>query len=282
MDHEQRHTHVGGECGDVEILPGKTQPPLQPATHRCHDRSLNAEQRFELRAVAVDVCRRREKHGATDREAALNRERGREAAHRMPDDVTDGPDCIHHSLRSTGKFQTRAAPAGRCAMSRRIERHDAIPLRQQRIAQVNEASAAAPPAVDQQNPRTALAPRPRRNASFADGNRKALRLAQPAGHALADRTARGRAENSLGPQRRETGGCPLDGAESRSGETQGCGHRDCQIERLITADSFGRNRRACRRTPPPGEFQTRAGQSYRKRCQAPPRPGIAHAEHGID
>src|SRR5213596_190771 len=59
-----------------------------------------------------------------------------------------------------------------------------------------------------------------------EANREAVRLAQPAGHPLADGTARGRAENARGPQRREAGGCPLHGAEGRSSQTEGCAHGD--------------------------------------------------------
>src|ERR1041384_5770634 len=53
VDHEQRDPHVGREGGDVEILPGKAEAPLEPTAHRRHDRLVDAEQRLELRAVGV-------------------------------------------------------------------------------------------------------------------------------------------------------------------------------------------------------------------------------------
>ena len=143
VDHEQWHPHAGGECRDVEILPGKAQPPLQPAAHRRHDRPIDAKQRFELRAVAVDVGRRGEEYGAADREPPPHRERGGEPAQRMSDDVADGPDRVHHGLRGAGEFRTRAEPARRCAVSRGIERHNTVPVRKQCVAEVNEAGAAA-------------------------------------------------------------------------------------------------------------------------------------------
>src|SRR5438093_2490880 len=63
VDHEQRYAHVAGQDGHVHLRPGESEPALEPAAHRGHDRIIHAEQRGELGGVRVGTRRRREEHG---------------------------------------------------------------------------------------------------------------------------------------------------------------------------------------------------------------------------
>src|SRR6266850_7044965 len=112
----------------------------------------------------------------------------------MPDDRAHGADRGGHRQRCPRKLQTRAETSRRDAMSRGVECYDAKTTREQRAAEIHEAGAAAPPAVDNQDAGTAIAPRPCRDGATADGEIKAPACGQPCGHTFADRAARRRAE----------------------------------------------------------------------------------------
>src|SRR5882672_11345985 len=86
-------------------------------------------------------------------------------------------------------------------MARRVERHDAVTTREQRIAQVDEARAATSPAVHEEHAGPALAPGPCGDPSRPHDHVNAPRFTQPRGHALADGAARRRAKKSRSAQR---------------------------------------------------------------------------------
>src|SRR5882762_10390023 len=109
-------------------------------------------------------------------------------------------------------------------MARRVERHDAVTAREQRIAQVDEARATTSPAVDEEDAGSALAPRPCGDPSRSHVDVNAPRLTQPRGHPLTDGPARRRAKQPLRPARREPGGGALHRAECETCESQSRAH----------------------------------------------------------
>src|SRR5882672_3436392 len=109
-------------------------------------------------------------------------------------------------------------------MARRVERHDAVTAREERIAQVDEARPATSPAVHEENAGPALAPGPCSDSSRSHVHINPARLTQPRGHALADRATGRRAKEPLRPARREPGGGALHGAECETCESQSRAH----------------------------------------------------------
>src|SRR5438093_11543240 len=108
----------------------------------------------------------------------------------MTDHRAHGTHRRRNGKRRAGEFRPRAESTGRRAVTRRIKCHDAMSTREQGAAQVYEPRASAAPSMHEQNARATLAPCPRGDPSVADGHVESPRVAQPAGHALADRATR--------------------------------------------------------------------------------------------